>query len=296
MLSLTDKFLEYLQLNKNMSDSTVQSYRRDLTKFQKFLVSSNVREFNQVTFVHLMDYLNFLKEAGMSNATISRNVAALRGFFSYLFSNRFITVNPAENLKPTKCEVKVPVVMTIEEVESFLAQPGGTMKGLRDKAMLELLYATGIRASELINLSLSDVNLALGFINCHSGKKQRVIPLGHICIDSLRIYMEEARCGMIKDDAKLGEGPLFVNTRGNGMTRQGFWKIVKAYGKMAEIDKDITPHMLRHSFACHLIQNGADLRSVQEMMGHENIVSTQVYTKITSHRLKDVYKNSHPRA
>lgn len=296
MRTYNEDFIDHLKLHKNMSASTLNAYSRDLVRFHHFLASLGLGDYNQVSYAVLTDYLALLQSEGLSNATISRNVASLRGFFNYLFTMRLIHMNPSENIKPKKCHTKVPVVMTIDEVERFLSQPNSSPKGIRDKAMLELLYATGIRASELIHLNFSDVNLALGFINCHSGKKQRVIPLGQICIDSLRTYMNEIRDQMVKGQVSGGESPLFVNTRGSAMSRQGFWKLVKAYGKMAGIDKDITPHMLRHSFACHLIQNGADLKSVQEMMGHENIVSTQVYTKIQKSRLKDVYKSHHPRA
>ncbi len=296
MRAYNNDFIEHLKLHKNMSVSTLNSYNHDLIKFHNFIESIGINDYNQVSYAVLSDYLTLLQEEGLSNATISRNVASLRGFFTYLFSMRLIQMNPSENIKPRKCDTKLPVVMTIEEVERFLSQPNSTPKGIRDKAMLELLYATGIRASELIHLNFSDVNLALGFINCHSGKKERIIPLGQICIDSLRIYMTDIWDKMIKEKSENGVDPLFVNTRGKPMSRQGFWKLVKAYGQAAGIDKDITPHMLRHSFACHLIQNGADLKSVQEMMGHENIVSTQIYTKIQHSKLKEVYKSHHPRA
>ncbi len=295
MDNLEDKYFEYLKLHKNPSISTIKSYKRDLNKLHRYFEHIKINNYNEVSYSHLMIYLKDMTESGMSNATVSRNIAAIRGFFNYLEITRNITLNPVYNIKSIKTERKMPVVLTVEEVEKFLSQPNKTIKGQRDKAMLEVLYATGIRATELVKLQVTDINLALGFISCSSGKKQRIIPISNICKISLQEYINNVRCILIKDEYKQEIGPLFVNIRGGELSRQGFWKIIKSYSKSACIDKDITPHMLRHSFACHLVQNGADLKSVQEMMGHESITSTQIYSNTVEHRLKEVYKKAHPR-
>jgi len=240
-----------------------------------------------------------IDDVGTGHGVFCFGMGILAGeHFKYLELNRIINVNPSNNIRTVKVKQKIPIIMTLEEVEDFLNQPNDTLKGIRDKAMLEVLYATGIRASELVGLSLGDLNLALGFIQCDDGKKQRIIPIGKLCKQSLEVYLKDSRGTYFKDDlAKENlSGPLFVNTRGNVLSRQGFWKIIKGYANGLGMSKDISPHMLRHSFACHLIQNGADLKSVQEMMGHESIISTQVYTKVGGHKLKEVYLKSHPRA
>lgn len=298
MTGLIESYLDYLVLNKNTSKNTISSYRRDLLRLHKFLVDVGVKEYKDVQYSHLSSFVTMLKNASMANASISRNVAAIRGFFKYLELKRLVEVNPANNIRPLKVEQKLPVILTLEEVEAFLNQPNDSLKGLRDKAMLEVLYATGIRASELVGLSLGDINLSLGFIQCDDGKKQRIIPIGKMCKQSLEVYLGESRASFFKDELAKDNlsGPLFVNTRGNILSRQGFWKIIKGYANELGSCKDISPHMLRHSFACHLIQNGADLKSVQEMMGHESIISTQVYTKVGEHKLKEVYLKAHPRA
>lgn len=298
MTGLIESYLDHLVLTKNTSKNTISSYRRDLLRLHKYLLGVGIEDYKEVQYSHLSNFLLQLKAASMANASISRNIAALRGFFKYLELNRIVDVNPANNIRPLKVEQKLPVILTLEEVEAFLNQPNGSLKGLRDKAMLEVLYATGIRASELVGLSLGDINLSLGFIQCDDGKKQRIIPIGKMCKHSLEVYIEESRGSYFKDEVTKDNprGPLFVNTRGNILSRQGFWKIIKGYASELGTCKDISPHMLRHSFACHLIQNGADLKSVQEMMGHESIISTQVYTKVGEHKLKEVYLKAHPRA
>ncbi len=298
MTGIIENYLDYLVLNKNTSKNTISAYRRDLLRLHKYLVVEQVKEYKEAQYSHIAGYITSLQSAGMANASISRNIAAMKGFFKYLELNRLVMVNPINNIRAVKVEAKLPVIMTIEEVELFLNQPNDSFKGVRDKAMLEVLYATGIRASELVGLSLGDVNLSMGFIQCDDGKKQRIIPIGKLCKQSLEVYISESRGHYIKSDDRRDNksGPLFVNTRGNILSRQGFWKIIKGYANEIGIDKDITPHMLRHSFACHLIQNGADLKSVQEMMGHESIISTQVYTKVGEHKLKEVYLKAHPRA
>lgn len=298
MTGLIEQYLEYLVLTKNTSKNTISSYRRDLVRMHKFLLGQGIVEYKEVQYRHITDYLTLLQQEGMANTSISRNVAALRGFFKYLELNQLITLNPANNIRTLKVEQKLPVILSLEEVEAFLNQPNDSCKGIRDKAMLEVLYATGIRASELVGLTLGDVNLSLGFIQCDDGKKQRIIPIGKLCKASLEVYISESRCTYFKEgvDTDSPMTPLFVNTRGNMLSRQGFWKIIKGYANDLGTTKDVSPHMLRHSFACHLIQNGADLKSVQEMMGHESIISTQVYTKVGEHKLKEVYLKAHPRA
>lgn len=298
MIGLIEEYLNYLILNKNTSKNTVSSYRRDLLRLHQYIEDQSIKEYKQVQYSHLAAYVCRLQKDGMANASISRSIASLRGFFKYLELKRVIELNPANNIRTVKVEQKLPVIMSLEEVEAFLKQPDDTCKGIRDKAMLEVLYATGIRASELVGLSLGDVNLSLGFIQCDDGKKQRIIPIGNLCKQSLEVYIKDSRKTYFKDESACNNmnGPLFVNTRGNVLSRQGFWKIIKGYANELGTCKDISPHMLRHSFACHLIQNGADLKSVQEMMGHESIISTQVYAKIGEHKLKEVYLKAHPRA
>jgi len=298
MEKLIDHYLEYLVLTKNTSPNTLSSYKRDLVRLTNYLQIHEVTVINEVRYSHLQNFVNDLSKRNLSDSTITRSIAAFRGYFKYLELNRIISLNPSNNIRPIKVKQKVPVVMTLEEVERFLDLPNDTNKGVRDKAMLEILYATGIRATELIRLKLSDVNIPLAFIQCDDGKKQRIIPIGKICKLSLMNYIEDVRCVLIKDDVTFNDPdtPLFVNSRGTKLSRQGFWKIIKGYGDAINPEKDISPHVLRHSFACHLIQNGADLRSVQEMMGHESIISTQIYTKISEHKLKEVYLKAHPRA
>lgn len=228
----------------------------------------------------------------MSSATVSRSVASIRSFFIYLLEKGIISGNPTEGIKPPKVEKKIPETLTIEEVSLLLDQPSGdTPKEIRDKAMLELLYATGLRVSELISLKISDLNLALSYIECHDRTKSRIIPIENAAKYALTRYLTEVRPSMCADSEYL-----FTNIKGEEMSRQGFWKLLKAYAKRAGIDKDITPHMIRHSFATHMVSNGADLASLQEMLGHSDISTTQVYLRGKSSRLKEVYDKAHPRA
>jgi len=296
MNDLTHKYIAYIKLKKNPSSSTLSAYSRDLKKFHQYMDQLGLADYASLNYSLMMEYISALVGKGMKNSTISRNIASLRGFFAYLELNGVIGFNPTDNIKASKCDQELPEVMSLEEVEVFLAQPNDTPKGVRDRAMLELLYATGIRASELVHLKVTDVNLNLGFVSCNNRKKTRIIPIGKVCQTYLDIYLKEVRIKLLKDQDQILAVSLFVNTRVGELSRQGFWKIVKSYGKSAHIEKEITPHTLRHSFACHLVQNGADLKSVQEMMGHESIVSTQVYTKLVNHRLKEVYSKTHPRA
>jgi integrase/recombinase XerD len=283
----------YLTTEKHASANTVSSYMRDLRQFASYAKERQLTP-QTVTETHISTYLDYLSGQGKSTATVSRSLASLKGFFNRLVDTGVLEGNPAAHVTAGKIEKKLPQVLTGKEVERLLAQPKCTdMKGYRDKAMLELLYATGIRVTELISLNVTDVNLAGSFIRCESKGKERIIPLYPAAVDALAVYMQNIRPKMIAD---IDEQALFVNVSGDRMSRQGFWKIVKTYQEKAHIDKDITPHTLRHSFAAHLLENGADLRSIQEMMGHSDISSTQVYAQVVKQNLKSVYNKSHPKA
>jgi integrase/recombinase XerD len=243
----------------------------------------------------ILAYLTNLQSKGRAVSTISRNLAAIKSFYQYLVRERYLDKDPAANLESPKLEKKLPKILSIAEVEELLKQPNGSMPaGMRDKAMLELLYATGIRVSELISLNISDVNLDMGYIKCYGkGAKERIVPLGSIAVKCVQEYIHKGRTKLVRT---YEEPALFVNHHGNRLTRQGFWKIIKKYAQEANIKEDITPHTLRHSFAAHLLENGADLRSVQEMLGHADISTTQIYTHVTKNHLKEVYDKAHPRA
>ena len=288
------EFREYLVNEKHASDNTLSSYLRDMQQFQTWLLRSGVSTLRKVDRARVEEYLQHLRQEGKSPATITRCTATLKCFFGFMVSAGHVKSNPAKAVSSVKVERKYPEILTSKEVELFLDQPKCVdEKGFRDHAMLELLYATGIRVSELIGLDVDDVNLTLEFIRCVNRGKERVIPLYATAVKALRDYMESIRPRLIADES---EKALFVNMDGERMSRQGFWKIIKYYQAKAEIDKDITPHMLRHSFAVHLLENGADLKSIQEMLGHADISSTQMYTHIINKGLKDVYRKAHPRA
>lgn len=287
-------FREYLINEKHASENTLSSYLRDLQQFQTWAIRSGVSTLRKIDRARVEDYLRHLQQEGKSPATITRCTASLKSFFGFMVTAGHMKTNPAKALTGVKVEKKYPEILTSKEVELFLEQPKCVdEKGFRDHAMLELLYATGIRVSELIGLDVDDVNLTLAFIRCASRGKERIIPLYPTAVKALRDYMEGIRPRLIADEK---ERALFVNMDGERMSRQGFWKIIKYYQAKAEIDKDITPHMLRHSFAVHLLENGADLKSIQEMLGHADISSTQMYTHIINKGLKDVYQKAHPRA
>lgn len=253
-----------------------------------------ITDVRKVNPTNLNSYMLYMEKERFATSTISRNVAALKSFFGYLLREGDIEQDPSGQMKAPKIEKKIPEVLTTAEVDLLLSQPStGTNKGIRDKAMLELLYATGIRVSELISLKLSDVNLNGAYIHCRDLSKDRFIPFGNVAKNALKIYMKEVRPAMVSSDA---EDILFTNCNGTAMSRQGFWKLLKKYAKNAGIQTDITPHTLRHSFAAHLVANGADLRSVQEMLGHSDISTTQIYARMNDRRIKDVYSKTHPRA
>ncbi|MBU5677543.1 site-specific tyrosine recombinase XerD [Alkaliphilus sp. MSJ-5] len=294
MKQLISSFTVYLDKEKKLSQNTLESYKRDITQYLTYLNNNGILDISLSNTTTVITYLLYLQKNGKSTSTISRNLASIRSFYKFLLLNKQIESDPTINLETPKTERRQPNILTLQEVDTLLTQPlEHTDKGIRDKAMLELLYATGIRVTELISLNIEDVNLDLGFIKCSSGVKERVIPIGSIALNSLTKYINDNRINFIKNQ---DEESLFLNYYGNRLTRQGFWKIIKAYTEQAKIGKTITPHTLRHSFATHLIQNGADLRSVQEMLGHSDISTTQVYAHLMKNRIKEVYNKTHPRA
>jgi len=263
-------------------------------QFQEYLGSSEDCELRQADGRMVQNYMNWMLNHGKSAASATRFLASIKSFYNYLIAQGDMKANPAKGVAAAKVERKYPEILTSREVELFLEQPQCVdAKGFRDHAMLELLYATGIRVSELISLNMSDLNLAAGFVRCVNRGKERIIPLYHTAIKALGDYVKNIRPQLIEDP---NEEALFVNMNGERMSRQGFWKIIKYYQEKAGIEKDITPHTLRHSFAVHLLENGADLRSIQEMLGHADISSTQIYTHVVKKQLKDVYQKAHPRA
>ena len=286
-------FLKFIETEKKLSSNTLQSYNRDLQQFREYLSDIEVR-YTHVNEEHIKKYIEELNEMGKKASTISRNIASIRSFFQFLVRKGKISKDPTANIQSPKIEKRVPSVLTDKEVELLLEQPKDVdLKGTRDKAMLEFAYATGMRVTEIISLNVEDVNLEEEYVICKNGARERTIPLGKMCKKALKEYLEEARNAMIKSD---DEKALFVNVNGKRLTRQGFWKIIKYYKEQAHIEKDITPHVLRHSFATHLLQNGADLKAIQAMLGHSDISSTQVYMQFQDGALKDVYHKAHPRA
>lgn len=288
---------EYASFMKNVrrkSVNTVESYKRDINQYVTYLKRCGVTDISKSVKTNVLSYLLELKDIGKAASTVSRTLASLRSFYMFLIRNGVMENDPTANLEAPHVEKKPPMILSGSDVEKLLEQPADyDNKGVRDRAMLELLYASGIRVSELINLDIGDVNLFMGFIHCAGDKKDRVIPIGNKAIEALGKYIDKARPYMIRQN---DEKALFVNCSGGRMSRQGFWKIVKHYQRSAGITADITPHTLRHSFAAHLLENGADLHSIQEMMGHADISSTQVYSNLINKRIKDVYLKAHPRA
>ncbi len=286
-------FLEFLQSDKKLSENTLQSYKRDIIQFEEYL-SNNRINYAKIDQEEISNYLKYLQEIGKKTSTISRSLASIRSFYQFLIRTRKIKRDPTEEIQSPKVEKRVPSVLTAQEVELLLDQPKDVdLKGTRDKAMLEFAYATGMRVTEIISLNIDNVNLETGYVTCVTGSKTRNIPLGTLSLNALKEYIEKARGLLIKNDK---EKALFVNINGKRLTRQGFWKIVKYYKEQAHITKDITPHVLRHSFATHLLQNGADLKSIQTMLGHSDISSTQIYMQFQDSGIKDIYKKAHPRA
>lgn len=295
MLDLINAYENHLIKVKQASPNTVSSYMRDIRQFSEWISQKESRTVLNANQLNIRGYLEHLKQQGKSCATASRTLASLKNFYNYAVSSGFLEASPVTpDLHVERGEKKLPQILSGREVELLLAQPSASdPKGLRDKAMLEVMYATGMRVSELIDLDVEDINLDLGIVKCSNNKKVRSIPLYPAALKALGVYMREIRMGMISDPT---EKALFVNVGGVRMSRQGFWKILKHYQAKAGIEKEITPHTLRHSFAVHLLENGADLGSLQELMGHSDISSTQVYTHMINQKLKTVYDKCHPKA
>ncbi len=290
------EFISYLSAERGLALNTLESYGRDLRQYWEYLKSQEENAaLDRASRAVIVAYLLELQRQGKATATIARRLAALKAFYQFMVRENHLAEDPTANLESPKLERRLPKVLTVAEVDRILSQPDlGTAGGVRDSAMLELLYATGIRVSELVHLDLDAVDLDEGFIRCEGkGSKERMVPMGSMAVESTRRYLDRGRGRLVRDSR---EAALFVNHHGRRLTRQGFWKIVKRYARRAEIDKEITPHTLRHSFATHLLENGADLRSVQEMLGHADISTTQIYTHLTQGRLKEVYAKAHPRA
>lgn len=286
-------FFNFLENEKKLSDNTLQSYKRDLKQFRMYLEACGIH-YHKVKEEDIKDYIKELSEQGKKASSISRSIASIRSFYQYVLKHKKVRVDPTANIQSPKIEKRVPSVLTAKEVELLLNQPKDIdLKGTRDKAMLEFAYATGMRVTEMISLNLEDVNLDEGYVICKTAGKERKIPLGTMSLKALKEYIEEARGILIKNE---DEKALFVNVNGTRLTRQGFWKIIKYYKEQAHITKEITPHVLRHSFATHLLQNGADLKAIQTMLGHSDISSTQIYMQFQEQGIKDVYKKAHPRA
>ena len=290
---LLDQFINHLRVEKGLADNTIESYSRDLIRFLHFLKSRNVSPLH-VAQDHIMDYMSTL-EGALSVRSAARNLSAIKIFFRFLVSDGKIEGNPSRLLESPKLPQRLPGVLTQNEVEMLLSQPDvSNPRGQRDKAMLELLYATGLRVSELVGLEVSNINLEAGYVRTvGKGSKERMVPMGEKALNALRDYLSDGRVGLLR---KRRSPKLFLNSRGQSLTRQGFWKIIKQYGVLAGINKKITPHLLRHSFASHLLEGGADLRAVQVMLGHADISTTQIYTHVTRERLKEIHEKYHPRS
>lgn len=294
MRDYISEFETYLQENKKSSQNTVVSYIRDISAFNSFEYGAMKKDILKCTERDIVSYIDHLREGGKSDSTITRILASLRSFYTFLMTKNVVKKNPTKGIKSAKKEKKLPRILTNKEVDLLLSQPKcDSLKGYRDKAMLELLYATGIRVSELISLNVNDVNTLLGFVKCGNGSSARVIPIYPAAVSAVKDYLESARPFILVNPA---ENALFVNLNGTRMTRQGFWKIIKHYQETANIKTEITPHILRHSFAAHLLENGADIEVIKEMMGHSDISSTLVYAQLIKNNLKSSYVKFHPRA
>ena len=290
-------FIHFLIVEKGLAKNTIISYERDLKSYIKYFRNvEQLTNFNDVERIHIIHFLGYLKEQGKSSRTLARHVASIRAFHQFLLRERVSDHDPSVHIETPKLERTLPKVLNLVEVETLLESPDTKDQyGIRDKAMLELLYATGIRVSELIGLQTGDVHLTMGFVRCiGKGNKERIIPIGKTALAALEYYVNNGRSHFISK--KHHDNALFLNHHGKQLTRQGFWKILKKLAKGAGIEKELTPHTLRHSFATHLLENGADIRAVQEMLGHSDISTTQIYTHVTKTRLKDVYSKFHPRA
>lgn len=296
MQNQVNLYLNYIKYQKKLSDNTLESYTRDIRYFCDFAQLNGLNTLSDVSLTDLLRFVRELEAQKKSNATISRIIASLRSFFGYMYDERIIDSNPTRQLQSPKIDRKLPEVMTVEEVDKLLKMPNlCTPIGLRDQAMLELLYASGLRVTELISLKLDSVNLNLSYVKTSGSQNDRIIPITGAATQAIASYLEQGRHHLLAKNSE-GEEALFLNVSGGQLTRQGFWKLIKAYAKAAQIEKCITPHTLRHSFASHLVQNGADLKSIQEMLGHADLTSTQLYLELSKDQLRRVYEKTHPRA
>lgn len=288
------EFFTYMAETKKASVNTIASYRNDLMKFFKHLKDQNILEIDKINETSINSYVLAMEREGMSAATVSRNIASIKAFLFFLIRRGKLHNDPAERIRAPKVEKKLPHTLTKEQVAGLLEQPDReSRKGIRDKAMLELLYATGIRVSELISIHLEDVNLKNKYIRCYTSSKERIIPFGSKAKQALELYFQKARAELV---GNTKSSICFMNLSGEPMTRQGFWKIIKIYGKAAGIQEEITPQVLRHSFALHMVENGADIRSVQELLGYSEGAGTQLYLQARKGKIRDIYENAHPRA
>lgn len=291
----TKDFIEYLQKERKMSKNTLEAYKRDVQEFVAFEGSRGMTDLLETSSTEIVAFLHELKMSGKSAATVNRKLASVRSFFNFLINSGLISSNPTVDIKSPKIERKELEYLTLEEVDKLLEMPDDSIKGIRDRAILEVLYATGIRVSELIEADLEDINMRMGFITCDGEQsKARIVPLGRPARAALETYIYEARKALVRENTE--EKALFVNYYGTRITRQGLWKVLKEYGEKAGIEKKLTSNIMRNSFAVHMLQNGADLKSLQELMGHEDITATQAYLSVTKNRIKDVYDKTHPRA
>jgi len=293
---LIDSFINFITVEKGLSSNSIESYSQDLRQFSEFAKGVGVNGIGDLTREVILQYMNHLKEKGKKPATISRNITTLRNFFKFLIREKTIEIDFSKYFENPHVNKKLPEVLTITEVTSLLNAPQtNTLLGLRDRAMLELLYASGLRVSELLSVESADLNFEMGYLRVTGkGSKERIVPVGRAALDWCRKYLDEARQKML--DPTTNTSLMFLNKDGREMTRQGFWKIIKHHARSAGILKKMSPHVIRHSFATHLLENDADLRSVQEMLGHSDISTTQIYTHVSNKTLKDVYRRTHPRS
>lgn len=293
MEQLLNEFIYFLSVERALAKNSVEAYKHDLLFYIKFLKKKGFDDISKVTYHDIFNYLVSQMEKGLSTASLRRHIVSIKNFHCFLVREKHVSSDPTVNLEAPKLGLRLPSVLNIREVEELLNQPDlSNSEGLRDRAILELIYATGMRVSEAVNLTVNDLNLPLGYVRCvGKGAKERIVPLGKVAIEYLQKYLQEVRP---KVNKKSPADYLFLSRLGRGFSRVGLWKIIKKYARKLGMDKNITPHTLRHSFATHLLEHGADLRSVQEMLGHSDIATTQIYTHITRERLKDIHKKYHP--
>ena len=290
-----DEFLAYLSSERGLAKNTIESYGRDLRQFKGFIDDTYGIQLEDVSEDIILSYVKAMRDQGKANSSISRSISSIRGFYGFAWHEGLMEDDPASNISSPKQEKTLPHVLNADEVAILLEAPAThTPSGIRDKAMLETMYATGMRVSELVSLNLGDIDTHMGYVKCiGKGSKERIIPMGRAACLWVETYLTSARRQLAQS---RNEKALFVNCRGKRLTRQGFWKIIKGYAKKCGISKEVTPHILRHCFATHLLENGADLRSVQEMLGHSDIATTEIYTHLTKGKLKEIYDRTHPRA